>query len=105
MLVYSIIMFATAALFLVMSTLIYRGRTELIHSYHQTKVTDQAGYAKAFGKALSVIGIALLLSGVISLLGDGEVIVLVAVAVLLLGLGAGFGCILWVQRKYNKGLF
>ena len=40
MLLYSILMFAVSALLIVFSILIYRGKTNLIHSYHQTKVKD-----------------------------------------------------------------
>jgi len=105
MLIYSIIMFFVAALFLLLSVAIYKGKTDLIHSYHQTKVADKAAYGKAFGKALSVIAAALLLSGVISLLGDSEIIAMLAVAVLIIGIGIGTGCIVAVQKKHNKGIF
>ena len=58
MLIYSAIMFLAAALLLTFSIAIYRGRTDLIHFYHQTKVTDKAAYGKAFGKALLVVAAA-----------------------------------------------
>lgn len=45
MLVYSIIMFLVAALFTVLGISIYKGKTDLIHDYHQTKVTDKSGFA------------------------------------------------------------
>ena len=51
MLVYSIIMFLVAALFTVFGISIYKGKTDLIHDYHQTKVTDKSAYGKDFGKA------------------------------------------------------
>ena len=102
MLVYSIIMFLIAALFTGLGIAIYRGKTDLIHDYHQTKVTDKAAYGKAFGKAMFVIVIALLLSGVIGLLDNLAVL---SVVVLIIGLCIGVGCIVAVQRKYNKGVF
>ena len=105
MFVYSIIMFICAILFGVLSILIYRGRTDLIHDYHQNKVTDKESYGKAFGKALSVLSVAPAVSGVIGLLGDTDQIAFIATAVLLAGLGVGIACILVVQQKYNKGLF
>lgn len=105
MVLYSIIMFLVAAAMGGMSIAIYRGRTDLIHDYHQAKVTDPAAYGKAFGKAMFVISAALLLSGIIGLLGDSETIAMIAVAVLLAGLFAGTGCIIAVQIKYNKGVF
>ena len=105
MLIYSVVMFVMAILFLVISVLIYRGKTDLIHGYHQTRVTDQVGYGKAFGKALSVFSVAMFVSGVIGLIQDSDVIAMVASAVLVIGLGVGTVCIVAVQKKYNQGIF
>lgn len=100
---FSIIMFLTSALFLGLSIAIYRGKTDLIHDYHQTKVTDKAAYGKAFGKALSVIAAALLASGIVGLLGES--LAVLAVVVLFVGIAVGVWAIIAVQRKYNKGIF
>ena len=105
MLAYSIILFAVALLFMGISIAISKGHTNLIHDYHQTKVTDHAAYGKAFGKALWIITITLFASGAIGLLGDSDVIGFVAVAVLIIGFVIGFTRILAVQKKYNNGLF
>ena len=105
MLVYSIIMFIISIPFILLSIMIYKGNTDLIHSYHQTKVTDKAAYGKAFGKALSIIAIALLVSGGIGLLGDSDKSAIIAVVVLMIGIGIGIGAIVAVQRKYNNGIF
>ena len=102
MLLYSIIMFLVAVLFTVLGIAIYKGKTDLIHDYHQTKVTDKSAYGKAFGKAMFVIAAALLLSGIIGLFDS---FAMIAVAVLITGLAVGIGCIVAVQRKYNKGVF
>ena len=102
MLLYSIIMFLVAALFTVLGIAIYKGKTDLIHDYHQTKVTDKSAYGKTFGKAMFVIAAALLLSGIIGLFDS---FAMIAVAVLIAGLAVGIGCIVAVQRKYNKGIF
>ena len=102
MLAYSIIMFIVATVFVGISIAIYKGKTDLIHDYHQTKVSDKAAYGKAFGKALFVIAIALLFSGIIGLLDNFAVL---AVVVLIIGLCIGVGCIIAVQWKYNKGVF
>ncbi len=102
MLVYSIIMFLVAALFTVLGIAIYKGKTDLIHDYHQTKVTDKAAYGKAFGKAMLVIAIIMLLSGIIGLF---ENLTILAVAILIIGLVIGIGFIVVVQKKYNKGVF
>lgn len=102
MLLYSIIMFLVAILFTVFGTAIYKGKMDLIHDYHQTKVSDKSAYGKAFGKAMLVIAIIMLLSGIIGLF---ENLVKLAVAILIIGLVIGIGCIVAVQRKYNKGVF
>ena len=105
MILYSIIMFLAAVPMGAISIAIYRGKTDLIHDYHQTKVTDKEAYGKAFGKAMMVISAALLLSGIVGLFGDAEAIAMAAVAVLFVGLIIGIACILAVQKKYNNGLF
>ena len=102
MLLYSIIMFLVAALFTVLGIAIYNGKTDLIHDYHQTKVTDKSAYGKAFGKAMLVIAAVMLLSGIIGLF---ENLLILAVAILMIGLVIGMACIVAVQRKYNNGLF
>ena len=102
MLLYSIIMFLVAALFTVLGIAIYKGKTDLIHDYHQTKVTDKSAYGKAFGKAMLLIATVMLLSGIIGLF---EKLLILAVAILIIGLVIGIGCIVAVQRKYNKGVF
>jgi len=101
--IYSLILFLTALLFLGLSIAIYKGKTDLIHSYHQTRVSDRAAYGKAFGKALAVFAAAMLASGLIALGGDA--LALPAVLVLVVGMAIGFGCIIAVQKKYNGGMF
>lgn len=105
MLLYSIIMFLVAVPFCWISIAIYKGKTNLIHDYHQTKVTDKSAYGKAFGKAMLVVSMALLLSGIVSLFGDSETIAKIAVCVLFIGLIIGITCIVVVQKKYNNGVF
>lgn len=51
------------------------------------------------------LAMAPLLSGIIGILGKSDTIVLIAVAILIIGTAAGMGCIVSVQRKYNKGGF
>ena len=102
MLLYSIIMFLVAVLFTVLGIAIYKGKTDLIHDYHQTKVTNKSAYGKAFGKAMLVIATVMLLSGIIGLFKN---LLVLAVAILIIGLVVGIGCIVAVQKKYNKGVF
>lgn len=102
MLLYAIILFLTGALVAGLGLAIYRGKTDLIHSYHQTRGTDPAAYGKAFGKAMFVLAAAMVLSGLVAL---GNRTSGLAVAVLTDGLAIGIGCIIAVQHRYNKGIF
>ena len=92
-------MFLVATLFTVLGIAIYKGKTDLIHDYHQTKVTNKSAYGKAFGKAMLVIATVMLLSGIIGLFKN---LLMLAVAILIIGLVVGIGCIVAVQIKYNK---
>ena len=56
MLVYSVIMFASAILFLALGIAIYRGNTKLIHEYHQSHI---------YAGLLAVI-VLILISGLVS---------------------------------------
>ena len=99
---YSVIMFIVSALFTVLGIAIYKGKTDLIHDYHQTNVTDKSAYGKAFGKAMFVIATVMLLSGIAGLFENSDIL---AVAILIIGFVLGMGCIVAVQKKYNKGVF
>lgn len=105
MILYSILMFAISILLIVISVMIYRGKTDLIHSYHQDRVKDKASYGKAFGKALFAVALAPFVSGVIGLIASSNLLKITAALVLIFGFVLGFCCILAVQRKYNNGLF
>ena len=103
MLVYAILMFLVAAVFAIVSIAIYKGKTDWIHDYHQTKVTDKSAYGKAFGKALSMMAGAMALSGVIALFGEPAM--WGAIAVWMIGFTVGVIAIVRVQKKYNGGVF
>lgn len=105
MLLYSIIMFLVGLLFAGISFAIYRGKTDLIHDYHQSKVEDKIAYGKDFGKAMFAVSAGMLLSGMISLFGDSEAIAKISLAVLFVGIIIGIVCIIIVQKKYNNGIF
>lgn len=105
MLLYSVIMFLAAIPMCMISIAIYKGKTNLIHDYHQAKVTDQSAYGKAFGKAMLITSMSLLLSGIIGLFGDSEIVLAIAISVLFIGLFIGIACIIAVQKKYNNGIF
>ena len=101
MILYSVFMFAVAVLFFFLGRAIYCGNTDLIHDYHQTRVTDKEAYGKAFGKAMFTMAAAMALSGLLALFVHGFLPVLV----LFLGLSVGIIQIILVQKKYNNGVF
>ena len=103
MVAYSVLMFVFAAVFFYLGIRISKGKTDLIHFYHQRKVKDKTAYGKDFGKAIFVIALGLLFSGVMGLLG--EKFAIGAVIVMAAGILAGLGCIFAVQKKYNNGIF
>ena len=107
MIVYSIIMFVTAVLFLVLGISVYKGNTDLIHDYHRTKVkeTERQEYGRAFAKGLFAICATLLISGIIALFYEQGFIVIISLSVLIVGLIASFIVLAKVQKKYNGGLF
>ena len=101
MVLYGMIMLLTAVLFAVVAVMIYRGRVDLIHDYHQKNVKDKTAYGKAFGKAMAVISVGMALSGIVSFFN----IAWISVTLLIIGLVIGFVCMYRVQKKYNGGLF
>lgn len=103
MILYAVIMFAVAVLFGIIAALIYKGKTNLIHEYHQTNVQNKATYGKAFGKAMAVFPVAMALSGAAALIGENAMGV--AFGILTLGLTVGIIAILRVQKKHNGGVF
>ena len=103
MFLYSIILFAVSLPFAWISMAVYRGKTDLIHSYHRTNVSDHDAYGKAFGKAMFIITATMILSGIVALMGSSDGVALASVAVLLLGLCIGLYRIAVVQKKYNGG--
>ena len=103
MILYCIILLLTSLVFFCVSAAIYGGRIDLIHDYHQKNVQDPAAYGRDFGKALALIAAAMLLSGLIALVGEN--LAPAAIAILLAGLAAGCIGIVLVQKKHNGGVF
>ena len=103
MLIYTVLMFLMAALFVAMGVMIFRGRTDLIHDYHQKKVKDKAAYCKDMGKVLLMFSAGMVVSGAVAMLG--EAMALTATLILLLSVGIGLVLLCLVQKKHNGGIF
>lgn len=99
---FAIVCGLVAALSFVLGVLVYRGRTDLVHEYHRTFVRDHAGYGKAVGAALLMLGGFLLLAAALSLALPPPRQVLWAISTTALGL-AVFGVrVARAQGKYNQ---
>ena len=99
--IFSIILFLTSLMFIILGISIYKGHIELIHSYHQENVADKVGYGKAMGKALIVFSIPMLISGVMALFTE----LVLPVIILIVGMIVGFILIIKAQQKFNGGMF
>ena len=99
--IFSIILFLTSILFIIIGISIYKGNIELIHSYHQENVTDKVGYGKAMGKALIIFSLPLIISGVLALFIENSI----PVIILIVGMVGGFIPIVKAQQKFNGGMF
>ena len=97
---YSIIMLACAVLFGIFAVLIYRGKTDLIHDYHQKNVKDKAAYGKAFGKTMAAMAATMVISGILAFFW-----VKVSIIALFAGFAVSFALMYRVQKKYNGGVF
>ncbi len=102
---YALIMMIVACIFMVVTIMIYRGRTDLINAYHQERVKDKKTYGKAFAKALSIMPISMLISAIVSLISEDETIVFASLLILFTGLVVGLIKIYVVQKIHNQGIF
>ncbi|MBO6053561.1 MAG: DUF3784 domain-containing protein [Clostridia bacterium] len=105
MLLYSLIMFAAGAAILGVGIAVFRGRTDLIHDYHQEKVKaeDRLRYGRAMGTGILVLAAALLLSGILALcFPEGSMIPLIT---LFGGIVVSIVLLICAQKKYNGGIF
>ena len=99
---FSIILFIVSVFFCILGIAVYKGRTDLIHEYHQTNVLDKSAYGKAMGKSLLVFSITLLTSGIVDLFGKTNGISFISIIILFVGLIIGSICIIKTQIKFNK---
>ena len=79
--IFSIILFLTSILFIIIGISIYKGNIELIHSYHQENVTDKVGYGKAMGKSLIMFSLPLIISGIIAFFTETAIPVIILLIV------------------------
>ena len=106
MILYAVFMATIAILFLWLGIMLRRGKTDLIHDYHQANIpADQkTEYGKAFSISMFTISIACFASGLLGLLKT-EFFSKLSLFVLIGGLILSIAIIIFVQKKYNGGLF
>ena len=106
MIAYAVLMWAIAALFLLLGLLIYHRKTGLIHEYHRERVRseDMAAYGRAFSTGLFALAGTLVLSGIVSLLWTLPGAVTASLVVLFVGLAASFAILWRVQRRFYGGM-
>lgn len=107
MIAYALIMFLAAAVFLILGVQVFRGKIELIHDYHRTRVqkSSRRSYGRAFSVGMFTISASMILSGVLVLVAGNATMVAVALLVLIAGLFLSIGIFASVQKKYNGGIF
>lgn len=105
MLVYSIIVYIVAIGILLLGIFIYRGKTNLIYSYHQTKVKDKAGYGRAMGRITIVLSIILLICATIPFFWKEEAGLVTAILIQTGAILLTLIAIYLIQKKYNNGMF
>lgn len=87
-----------------------KGNISSLHSYHRSRVReeDRIPFGKKVGLGTIVIGIALMLFSifsVITLVTEQSVYTVIGTAVLIAGLITGIGISFYAMIKYNKGIF
>ena len=104
-LLFTLIVFAVSMVLIIFGISVYRGKTNLIHDYHQTKVKDKKKYGRAFGKVLCGGGSLLLISAIIPLIINSDKGINIAVLVFFIGLFVLLILLFRVQKQYNGGVF
>ncbi len=106
MILYAVLMAAIAILFLCLGLAIYRGKTDLIHDYHQTNIPEEKKkkYGKAFSASMFTISVSCFASGLLGLF-ENELSSKLSLFALMGGLTLSIIIIFIVQKKYNGGLF
>ena len=103
--VYSVIMLIVAAVLIAVGAATYGGRTGLIHSYHQQRVTDKAGYGRAMGRAIVLMGVFFALSVVPLFVSRSRAADMLSIGLMTAGIVVSLILIVCAQIKYNKGIF
>ena len=96
-----LLMLGIAAMILSIPNL--RGDISTIHWYNRLRISkdDIPKYGKAMGLGSLVMGVSIVLTAVLQMIFDAEVLSYLIVA----GVIVGLGIVLYAQFKYNRGIF
>ena len=99
-----------ALLFIGFGIALYKGRTNLLHEYHRSRVSEEdlPTLGKLTGIGMMLIGGAIAAFGVLfdlAVYTDTRVLLTVGTIILFAGLAAGIVIMLYAVIHYNKGLF
>ena len=105
-----IVMLGLGVLLIVLGISNSKGNISSLHRYHRKRVTeeDRIPFGKLVGIGTIIIGIALLVSGVLSYLSvrcEQEMFIHIGNIVLGIGFVVGLGLNFYAMFKYNKGIF
>ena len=105
-----IVMLGLGVLLIVLGISNRKGNISSLHRYHRKRVSeeDRIPFGKLVGTGTIIIGIALMVSGVLSYLSvrcEQEMFILIGNIVTGAGLVVGLGLNFYAMFKYNKGIF
>lgn len=105
-----IVMLGLGVLLIVLGISNCKGNISSLHRYHRKRVSeeDRIPFGKLVGTGTIIIGIALLVSGVLSYLSvrcEQEMFIHIGNIVLGIGFVVGLGLNFYAMFKYNKGIF
>ena len=105
MIFFAIVFYLVGVLLIIVGGAIWKGKTGLIHEYHRRNVTDHRNYGRAMGKVIGGMGLSSCLCATLSFFGEAETGMIIGTIVFFIGFIVMFVCAIFVQRKYNGGMF
>lgn len=99
---FSIMMWFCSIIMITLSISLLRGNYASMHGKVFDNTADKAGYAKALGKPILLLGIGIAVAGVAGAVIQGSYSIIISVVVLLLFVVAVSVWFVKVQKQFNK---
>ena len=102
--IFSVILIAASLLIAGVGTAVFKGRTGLIHDYHQEKVSEEnrPAYGRAIGRGLLCMAVVLFVGGLLPLICEAEWILKTIRATFIFGILLSVLLLVMAQKKYNR---